>query len=243
MLNDRPLSVADELPPYRTHRLPASYQEQVLTTLEEEIIDGRLEPGSRLREDELAQRLGVSRTPIREALHSLERQGLVVRIRGRGIFVTSFLSGEDLLALYRVRITLESHLAAQAAERITEREIMELDHLTESFTAIANRGELDYPHKRRLMVLDSTFHFSIYHAARTELILVVETYWGRVVREGYPLIYNELTAISRYSREHSDIIDALRNRDSDRASSAMTEHLTEGLAPIQQRIKAEATLP
>ena len=99
--------------------IPPSYPELVRQMLEKEIIEGNLAAGERVSEDELARRLGVSRTPVREAMRVLEGHGLIVRHRGKGTYVARLTTSAEAETLYQLRGPLEGFLAERAAESIT----------------------------------------------------------------------------------------------------------------------------
>src|SRR5574344_2068817 len=108
-----------------------SYQplrEVVCETLREAIISGVLRPGERLMEIQLAEELGVSRTPVREAIRKLELEGFVIMIPRRGTYVAN-LSIKDINDVYEIRISLDVLAAGLAAERIEPEEIAELNRL------------------------------------------------------------------------------------------------------------------
>ncbi len=113
--------------------IPPSYPEIVRRILEKEIIEGRLAAGERLSEHELAGRLGVSRTPVREAMRALEAQGLIIRHRGKGSFVARLTTRSEAEALYETRAALEGFLTGRAAENMSDADIARLAELTEAF--------------------------------------------------------------------------------------------------------------
>ncbi len=204
--------------------LPLSFPEHVQAQLESEIIEGRLRPGERVTEEELAERIGVSRTPIREAMHVLETTGLLVRQRGRGTFVAGPLTLDEARTLYDVREAVEGFLAAAAAEHATAAELESLGQLVDEFDAVrqADQGET----AAALTRIDSQIHLTIYAAARSELVSVISTYWGRLVREVHARVYQD--DHEEFSRQHHQILEALQAHDPDVARRLMTEHLNTG---------------
>lgn len=206
--------------------LPPSLPEHVRHRLEQEIIEGRLVPGERVTEDELATTIGVSRTPIREAMRVLEGQGLIVRRRGRGAFVAPRTTYDEAKALYELRLPLEAYLAARAVESITPAELETLDRLQGQFTkTLANQGEtVDL---RALMTLDSDFHWTLYNAANSDLASIVASYWGRLLRELYDRVYRSEHP-SRFATQHDQIVRAIRHCDADAVRAAMEEHIRSG---------------
>ena len=123
-----------------------SYQplrEVVCETLREAIISGVLRPGERLMEIQLAEELGVSRTPVREAIRKLELEGFVIMIPRRGTYVAD-LSIKDINEVFEVRSALDSLANGLAAERITEEELEQMERLKRAFDpqALLNPGKV-----------------------------------------------------------------------------------------------------
>src|SRR5438132_4484728 len=124
------------------------------------IVDGRLEPGRRLKEEELARELGISRTPVREALLVLQSEGLVAAEPNRGATVRSH-DAEDLDDLYQLRALLEGYAARRAAARISEEALAGLRASCERFAALVDAGaEL-----RDVVRENNVFHSAILDAA------------------------------------------------------------------------------
>ena len=123
--------------------------------IREAIIDGRLEPGRRLKEEELARELGISRTPIREALLMLQAEGLVDAIPNRGAMVRVH-NAEDLEDLYQLRALLEGYAARRAGTRITDEQLDELRASCDRFDALDSETEL-----RELVRENMVFHSTI----------------------------------------------------------------------------------
>jgi len=214
--------------------LPLSFPEHVRQLLETEIVEGRLAAGERVSEDQLARRLGVSRTPVREAMRVLEGYGLIVRRRGKGTYVAGSTSTAEARALYLLRAPLESFLAAQAADEITETELDELERLSAVFrVAVADVGE-GLP---RLIEADSALHWCIYDAARSDLVSVVRSYWGRLLRELYTRVYLEGPP-EHFADQHDEIVVALRSRDAEAARSAMERHIVDGWEVVRESFES-----
>src|SRR2546428_6573925 len=126
------------------------------------IIDGRVEPGRRLKEEELARELGISRTPVREALLMLQAEGLVVATPNRGAMVRVH-DAEDLDDLYQLRALLEGHAARRAAIRISDAALDELGASCERFAALVDGGELS-----EIVRENALFHNTILEAAGSQ---------------------------------------------------------------------------
>ena len=131
----------------------------VFNTLRQAILKGELKPGERLMEIALAQKLGVSRTPIREALRKLELEGLVVMIPRRGAQVAN-ITEKDLNDVLEVRVALESMAIQKACSRITEEGLESLDAAEKKFERTIAEGDLV-----SLAEADEAFHEIIYQAS------------------------------------------------------------------------------
>lgn len=215
--------------PYARQGLPPSFPEHIRQVLEQEIIEGRLEPGERVTEEELAKRIGVSRTPVREAMRALEGQGLIEHRRGRGISVAERLRPDEAAALYEVRGGLEGHLAARAAEVMGEDELATAARLQGDFRRVLEAG--GPVETRTLVTLDSDLHWTIYNAARSTLVASLASYWGRIQRELYNPVYRSNPLV--FAQQHDELVDALRAREPDRAEAAMRVHIRSGWAAVQ----------
>jgi DNA-binding GntR family transcriptional regulator len=115
--------------------------DQVLVALREMIANHRFQSGKRINVEELARELGVSRTPLWEAVHRLEQEGLLVRIPHRGVFIAG-LTGEQALQLYAVRQQLEAMAARLAAERIGPAALRKMDERLRAQRDLVARGDL-----------------------------------------------------------------------------------------------------
>jgi DNA-binding GntR family transcriptional regulator len=192
------------------------------------IVENRYAPGQRLIEQRLAAELGLSRTPVREALRILEAEGLVVSERNRGATVRP-LSPTEVVDLYGLRIRLESYAAELAAERITGPELGALADAADAFGAV--RHEVDVATiegVRRLNEANRGFHDRILAAARHDRLA---TMLARTV--DIPLVFQAFRSFGPDEIERSDtfhhlIVDAITRRDGGRAAALMAEHIAQG---------------
>jgi DNA-binding GntR family transcriptional regulator len=189
--------------------------------IREAIVDGRLEPGRRLKEEELARDLGISRTPVREALLVLQAEGLVVATPNRGAMVRVH-DAEDLEDLYSMRALLEGYAARRAAAQISAEQLAALRESCERWEQIDPDADL-----RGLVQENLFFHNTILEAARSARL----TSMVRKVIE-LPLVYRSYIWYSpdqwRISMHyHRQITSALAARDSERAELIMKEHVFE----------------
>jgi DNA-binding GntR family transcriptional regulator len=197
------------------------------------IVTGELGPGQKLREQELCERLGVSRTPLREALRTLAAQGLLRLTQNRGAEVAP-LALDDIIALFDVVGTLEGLAARLACKVMTEE-------------AVARIGLLHYQmmlhHVRRELpeyfALNQRIHRAIVEAAGNPVLLGVwETLAARVERAKYlPNLQPDRWEAAM--REHDGMLAALVARDGNRLGQLLESHFANGLAAIVARAGAE----
>ncbi len=191
----------------------------VFRTLRRAILQGELEPGERLLEIHLAKRLGVSRTPIREAIRKLELEGLVEMIPRKGAVVSS-ITEKDLKDVLEVRRTLEILAAEVACERITPELLEELKKAGEEFACL--KGTED---AARLAEADMKFHEIIYTAAdNPRLFHILSNLREQMYR--YRLEYlKDRDSHERLEGEHKRIYTGIRNKDRETVAAAVSEHI------------------
>ena len=196
----------------------SSLREQIKDVILQRIVEGSLEPGSRIVETRIAQELGVSQGPVREALRDLEQLGCVVHEPNRGCSVRDF-SLEELLEAFPVRAALEALAARLAAERITKAELAELEQLLERMTKAARRGDAHDQSQA-----NASFHATIVRAARNATL---ERQWSFLepFSRTYITVSRPGLDLLALSERHVPILNALRSRDPAAAAQAMQEHL------------------
>jgi DNA-binding GntR family transcriptional regulator len=180
-------------------------------------IRGRsLLPGERLRETEIADRLGVSRTPVREALKRLEADGLVTFNQPRGLAVNE-LSQAQVLELYAMREVLEGAAARFAGEQASSLEIDSLKHL------LANQREAKTPEEAA--TANRRLHDAIAGAAHNDYLLRAMNVLSDALALLGPTTYAAPGRIESGLRENAEIIDAIANRDPDAAEASARRHI------------------
>jgi DNA-binding GntR family transcriptional regulator len=199
--------------------------------IREAIIDGRLEPGSRLKEEELARGLGISRTPVREALLMLQAEGLVVATPNRGAMVRAH-TPEDLDDLYHLRALLEGHATRRAATRISPEEVERLRESCDRFEALSPDEDL-----RELVRENLLFHDTIVEVAGSARLASMVR---RVIE--LPLVYKSYIWYSPDQKRisvhyHRQIVKALEAGDAERAEFIMKEHVFEARDLLVARLR------
>ena len=191
----------------------------VFQTLRQAILRGELEPGERLMEIHLAERLGVSRTPIREAIRKLELEGLVVMIPRRGAVVAS-ITEKDLKNVLEVRRTLEILAVEVACERITPELLEELKKAGEEF-----RRQTDTEDVTALAAADVRFHEIIYEATdNARLIHILNNLREQMYRYRLEYLKDKKTH-ERLDKEHWRIYDGIRRGDKEAVAAVVCEHI------------------
>ena len=191
----------------------------VFNTLRQAIIKGELKPGERLLEIQLADKLGVSRTPIREAIRKLELEGLVTMLPRRGATVSGITS-KHLQDVLEIRRALERLAADLACQRMTESELQQLEELQKQF--MENNDSKDI---FLLANIDEKFHDTIYHSTHNErLVSMLENLREQMYR--YRLEYiKDSSKRDLLVNEHNLIISAIKNKDSDAAKDIISRHI------------------
>jgi DNA-binding GntR family transcriptional regulator len=188
----------------------------VYESLRDAISDGRIASGARVREEEVARSLGVSRTPVREALQRLQQRGILILGPGRGLMVAQ-LSHEQIIELYAMREILEGSAARFAARHATAAEIANLYDLQEQLRT----AEDDMLH----ITLNRRFHQAIYEAAHNRYLMqTLES-----LNDSFVLLRSSTFRLPHRGRnsdeERRRIIEAIEKRDPELAEKAAREHI------------------
>jgi DNA-binding GntR family transcriptional regulator len=217
------------MPPQRSRKLPSaltpatrkSLGEDVAERLRDAILHGELSPGQHLREEELGDRLQVSRGPVRDAFVLLEREGLVRSSRHRGVSVVE-LTRNDLFELYTLRSALEPLAITLAIQRATSADMAEMDSSLAQMTSAFSRRITERDAAR----LDVEFHDTIYQAAHHQRLssawdqIRLPTYWFMLSRNVASPDWREGTV-----KGHADIVRVIRSGDEAAAAQAIKEHI------------------
>ena len=181
------------------------------------IQNGIFQPGDRLREEELGERLGLSRTPIRESLRKLEADGIVEHRPRSGAAIRQLSHGE-VVELYEMRAVLERTAAEMAARHGTEAEFDALADLNE---AIAN----ERTNPAQAAAINQNFHRGLYLSCRNRFLLESARALNNSLLLLGPTTFTDTDRIDLVVNQHQDIIDALRQRDASAAGRAAEIHL------------------
>ncbi|MBC7344236.1 MAG: GntR family transcriptional regulator, partial [Clostridia bacterium] len=195
-------------------------REMVFETLREAIIEGKLSPGTRLMEAQLAEDMGVSRTPVREAIRKLELEGLVVMVPRKGAYVAD-MSTKDAAEVFEIRAALEALAAGLAAQRITDEEIEELERLLIKFNECLGK-ELDL---QKVVDLDTEFHDVLYRASRNSRLMQILSTLREHIQRFRKLSLASPGRLKQAIEEHRRIVDAVADRNVALAQALAQEHI------------------
>jgi DNA-binding GntR family transcriptional regulator len=213
--------------------------------LHDEIVNGRLPVGAVISESTIAKTLGISRTPVGEAVRLLVREGLVRQVPRYGTVVRS-LERADLEEHYELREALESYAAGQAAERATPEDVGRIRELCEAANRVvagidAEDRAVDEVVLRRFLASDMTFHLAIVAAARNSQIMRV-VYQSRSISRIFRVRRqrHDLRLIRSVYEYHCGIVDAIEAGDRERATARMLEHIRQSKRLTLEQFDVEA---
>lgn len=212
-----------------------SAYEQIRTA----ILEGRYEPGTRLVEQRIAAEFDLSRTPVREALRTLEAEGLVRIERNRGATVRG-LTTEEVVDLYDLRSRLEGYAAELAAQRHDDADLARIDGGIAAFGAAARSSGDDLARARALDDANATIHLGIVAAARHDQLeqLLLRTVDASLVFRAFRTFR---PAQTRQSHEfHQLVRNAIAAREPARAGALMVEHILQGRDVLLAGLGAQA---
>lgn len=208
----------------------------VFNTLRQAILKGELEPGERLMEIQLAGRLGVSRTPIREAIRKLELEGLVLMIPRKGAEVAK-ISEKSLRDVLEVRRSLEELAIELACQRMTGDEVEKLEQAQKAFREAVNHGEA-----MTIAESDEGYHDVIYYGTgNARLVQILNNLREQMYR--YRLEYiKDADKRQVLLVEHEKILKAIKGRHVAEAKDAMREHIDNQEITVSRNIKEKEEL-
>lgn len=192
---------------------------QIFHKIREDILSGRYAQGDELKEATLGKKLGVSRTPVREALRQLELEGLVEIIPNRGARVTG-ISQKDVRDIYQMRYWLEGLAARWAAEHMGEEQIAELEEVV-----FLSEFHLKDERQEQIVKLDGRFHEVIYQASASRMLEHVLRDFHYYVKSARGISVKSKKRAEESVREHKAILEAIRNRNGELAEKLANEHI------------------
>ena len=200
-----------------------SLEERVYILLEEAILTGEYARGDALTEIALSKKLGVSRTPIRSALHRLSEDGLIEFKPNRGAVVMG-VNTDDLVDTYKIRMRLEGLASSMAAERMDDEQKKRLKEAIELSELYLSQNDID-----KLKELDTEFHVIIYKASGNRLLCKILSELHRNIRSYRKIALTVPGRLERTIEEHKGILAAIESGDADLADKLTSLHIENAL--------------
>ncbi|MBC5687726.1 GntR family transcriptional regulator [Mediterraneibacter sp. NSJ-55] len=195
---------------------------KVFQRIREDILKGKYKEHEELRENTIGKELGVSRTPVREALRQLELEGLVSIIPNKGAYVTG-ISPKDVKDIYMIRSMLEGLCARWATENITEEQMEELEE-TILLSEFHMKREGSY-NVEQITMLDGRFHAILYEASNSRILSHVLADFHKYVQPARKSSVVSEERARKSIREHKQILRAIRDKDQNLAEQLANEHI------------------
>ena len=208
-------------------------RELVFESLREAIISGKLAAGERLMEIQMAEEMGVSRTPVREAIRKLELEGLVVMIPRKGAYIAG-LSLKDIADVFEIRSALEGLAAELAAERITDNELEDLERHLVKISEESETGDLD-----KVVATDTDFHSLIYKASRNQRLSQIINNLREQIQRFRTTSLSYPGRMKAAVEEHRKIVEALSMRDGELARRLAFEHIENAESSMMSMIQQD----
>jgi len=202
----------------------------VYETLREAIFRKELKPGDKLVENDLAEKLDVSRTPVREALRMLESEGLIERNPRKGLFVKGF-TAEDVMEIYSIRQALEALAIRICCQRITKEEIAELQDLYSKMVDAFERDD-----DTRLFRLSQKFNEAIVSPAKMPRLLNLLGTYHEYLRRFRIVSFSKSPRKAQALKEHGQILEAVIEGDADKAEKLVKMHLGKAIEALMKEI-------
>jgi DNA-binding GntR family transcriptional regulator len=196
-----------------------SLEEKVYLALEDAILTGEYKRGDSLTEMSICKKLGVSRTPVRSALHRLSEEGLIEIAPNRGAIVVG-MNDDDLADIYKIRIRLEGLASSMATERMSDDEKNALAEIIELSEFYLGKGDVE-----KLKEFDSNFHVIIYKASGSRALSKILSELHRNIRSYRKLSLTVPGRLAKSIEEHKEILAAIQSGDAKRADEITSHHI------------------
>ena len=209
---------------------------RVFKQLQDDILNCKYEPGEILTEMRLSEELGVSRTPIREALKQLELEGLVESIPGKGIVVQG-ITDKDIEDIYTIRMMIEGLAARWAAEKITPKEIENLKEVLEFEEFYTLKGGAT----GNLLRIDSRFHDLVFKASKSRPLMHILSTFHHYVQSARSASFATPGRAQKAFEEHKAIMQAIINGEPELAEKLTTSHVKNASINLMNQKKKNKT--
>ena len=211
-----------DLGPLQAFQERKSLGEHVFESLKHSIVRGKISSGEWLVESHIAETLGISRTPVREAIHKLEREGLIER-QPRGGFTVLGLEREDIEETFGIRSVLEGYAARLAAVKHVAQELEDLENKIDEFQTALNHKKMNL-----LPAINTEFHDLLYSLSKsTKLIKIINGLRDQIYRYRQ-MILKERKFASTSNLDHKKMLQYIRKRDAEGAERLVRDHILRG---------------
>lgn len=213
--------------------------------ISEKLLNGQLIPGQKISEPALARKLGISRTPVREAIQRLKNEGLFLQVPSSGTYVTQ-TNRVPLIETYEIRLALETMAVRKVAQKIRPRDLQKLKKCCNLMRSVIkamqkkNTDEIDGDLLVKFLSADLDFHLEIMKIAgnRTALKLITDAHMRNRIF-GYLCRYRDLDHAGQTLNIHSDIVKAIADHDAEKACKILQRHIelsmTEALEVLDEK--------
>jgi DNA-binding GntR family transcriptional regulator len=205
-----------------------SLRGRVYSSIRESILSGKYPKGEELKEIAIGKELGVSRTPVREALRQLELEGLVNIIPNKGAYVTG-ITLKDVKDIYAIRSYLEGLAARWACEYISKEQIEVLEE-----NIYLAQFHAEKHHAEQVVELDNKFHHTIYTASNSKMLEHILIEYHQYVKRVREVTLADTERAMKSNDEHKAILEAIKNKDTDLAEKLAHTHVENSLSNIER---------
>lgn len=206
-----------------------SLRGKVFNKIREDILSGNYAEHDELREAAISKELGVSRTPVREALRQLELEGLVSIIPNKGAYVNG-ITAKDIYDIYIIRSYLEGLCAKWACENITKDQIEELEEIV-----YLSEFHIQKEHWDQIFELDNRFHLILYEACGSKILKHILSDYHHYVERVRKNTLSSKERAGKASEEHKAILQSVKDKDEEKAEKLANEHIFSSLANIKHQ--------
>jgi DNA-binding GntR family transcriptional regulator len=211
---------------------PKSISDQIYEHLKAQILYGEIRPGERLTQERMAEKLEVSRMPVREAFRLLEQDGLVERLPQSGFRVTS-ITMESIRQIYGIRGALEAYAIELACDQISEETIAKLEDIKRKAHDVLNQNALDQSEKvRRFIALNTEFHDTIYEATENPYLIKIILQLRNLVVRMRAIGLRKESKWKEIWDEHDQLLGSLKKKDKETASRCIRRHIENAFSYI-----------
>ena len=210
-----------------------SLGQDVFEYLKNAIIDQTITPGSRLVESKIADMLGISRTPLREALHKLEREDWIEKT-GSGGFQVVTLTKDDIEQTFGIRSVLEAYAARLAAENHKDKDLIPLEKKIKEFKICLETKNSD-----ELQKINTEFHDLLYALSKSPKLIKMINQLRAQISRYRQIILKQIEYAHKSNEDHIKMLDAIKNRDGKAVEQLVRQHIIKGKYAVLSQLKQE----